>query len=165
MTAAAKEQKTTWTDLINESVHTSDDIDIGDINAVSRNFVVVKRGFVDIHYYYIPIHSVEGWDGNILWLTIPEEKVVTKYEIDDMPPEPSRYFLKDYPVYRTTYYPPLAMIHSKYVDATHSGASPGGFITAGTVPPYNLPTSYKCDLCGESNKTDDELSDHVRANH
>jgi hypothetical protein len=29
-----------WTDLINESVHTSDDQDIGDIEAVSRNFIV-----------------------------------------------------------------------------------------------------------------------------
>jgi hypothetical protein len=28
------------TDLINESVHTSDDQDIGDIEAVSRNFIV-----------------------------------------------------------------------------------------------------------------------------
>jgi hypothetical protein len=29
-----------WTDLINESVHTSDDQDIGDIEAVSCNFIV-----------------------------------------------------------------------------------------------------------------------------
>ena len=48
-------------DLINESVHTSDDIDIGDILAVSRDFVVVKRGFVNVHYYYVPISKVEGW--------------------------------------------------------------------------------------------------------
>jgi hypothetical protein len=33
-----------WTDLICESVHTSDDQDIGDIEAVGRNFIVVKRG-------------------------------------------------------------------------------------------------------------------------
>jgi hypothetical protein len=33
-----------WTDLIGESVHTSDDQDIGDIEAVGRNFIVVKRG-------------------------------------------------------------------------------------------------------------------------
>jgi hypothetical protein len=33
-----------WVDLINESVHTSDDIDIGgDIEAVSRDFIVVKQ--------------------------------------------------------------------------------------------------------------------------
>ena len=55
--------KTGWMSLINESVHTSDDIDIGDIDAVSRDFIVVKRGFVNIHYYYIPITKVEGWDG------------------------------------------------------------------------------------------------------
>jgi hypothetical protein len=35
-----------WISLINESVHTYDDIDIGDIYAVSRNFIVIKRGFV-----------------------------------------------------------------------------------------------------------------------
>ncbi|HZA06180.1 MAG TPA: hypothetical protein VE619_00630 [Nitrososphaeraceae archaeon] len=32
--------------MINESVHTSDDIDIGDIDAISRDFVAVRRGFV-----------------------------------------------------------------------------------------------------------------------
>ena len=47
--------KTDWIDLIDEPVHTTDDIDIGDIEAVSRDFIVVKRGFVDLHYYYIPI--------------------------------------------------------------------------------------------------------------
>jgi hypothetical protein len=59
-----------WIDLINESAHTSDDIDIGDIHAINRDFVVVKRGFVNvnIHYYYIPITKVEGWDGHVLWI-------------------------------------------------------------------------------------------------
>ena len=47
--------------LIDESVHTYDDIDIGDVYAISRNFIVVKRGFVNIHYYYIPVKKVEGW--------------------------------------------------------------------------------------------------------
>ncbi len=32
-----------WIDLINESVHTSDDLDIGDIEAANKNFVVVKE--------------------------------------------------------------------------------------------------------------------------
>jgi hypothetical protein len=38
-----------WMDLINESVHTVDDVDIGDIDAVNVDFIVVKRGFVNIH--------------------------------------------------------------------------------------------------------------------
>jgi precorrin isomerase len=45
-----QESSKKWIDLINESVHTSDDIDIGDIIAVSRDLVVVKRGFVNVHY-------------------------------------------------------------------------------------------------------------------
>ena len=39
-------------------------MDIGDIYAVSRNFVVVMRGIINIHYYYIPINKVEAWDDN-----------------------------------------------------------------------------------------------------
>ncbi|HEU4444038.1 MAG TPA: hypothetical protein VFR94_05130 [Nitrososphaeraceae archaeon] len=31
--------KKMWIELINESVHTYDDVDIGDIDAVSRDFV------------------------------------------------------------------------------------------------------------------------------
>jgi hypothetical protein len=50
-----QEKEKTCIGLIDESVHTFDDIDIGDIDAVSRDFVVVKRGFVNVHYYYIPI--------------------------------------------------------------------------------------------------------------
>jgi hypothetical protein len=56
-----------WIELINESVHTADDIDIGDIDAISRDFIVVKRGFVNIHYYYIPISKAEGWDGMVMY--------------------------------------------------------------------------------------------------
>ena len=63
---SSPEEKRDWISLINESVHTYDDIDIGDVYAVSRNFIVVKRGFVNVHYYYIPIKKVEGWDGNVL---------------------------------------------------------------------------------------------------
>ena len=64
-----------WIDLINESVHTSDDIDIGDILAINRDFVVVKRGFVNIHYYYIPISKVEGWDGHVLWIKVIDSEL------------------------------------------------------------------------------------------
>ena len=50
--AADETTKQTWTELINESVHTSYDVDIGDIEAVSRDFIVVKRGVERIKVYY-----------------------------------------------------------------------------------------------------------------
>lgn len=46
-------EKANWIDLINESVHTSDEVDIGHINAVSQDFIVVKRGLINVQYYYV----------------------------------------------------------------------------------------------------------------
>jgi hypothetical protein len=82
-------EPSSWTDLINESVHTSDDQDIGDIEAVSRNFIVVKKGLVNIHRYYIPLHRVEGWDGKVVWLKIPKGSVKTNFERDARPETPT----------------------------------------------------------------------------
>jgi hypothetical protein len=74
------DEPSSWTDLINKSVHTSDDQDIGDIEAVSRNFIVIKKGLVNVHRYYIPLHRVEGWDGKVVWLKIAEDAVKANYE-------------------------------------------------------------------------------------
>jgi hypothetical protein len=71
-----------WSDLLNESVHTDDDHDIGDIEAVNREFVVIKRGFVNVHRYFIPAEKIAGWNGNVLWLKITEEEVKRKYQND-----------------------------------------------------------------------------------
>lgn len=74
-----------WRDTLNESVHTSDDQDIGDVEAVNTDFLVVRRGYVNVHRYYIPVSKVLGWDGNVLWLFVPEEKVKANYERDIVP--------------------------------------------------------------------------------
>jgi hypothetical protein len=142
-----------WIDLINESVHTVDDVDIGDINAVNVDFIVVKRGFVNVHYYYIPIHRVEGWDGHVLWLKITETEAKTKYE-KDMVPNPSRYYVKDYPHYAATNYPELLIIQPKHKRPIF------------TAPPTpDMPTVYKCDLCDTIMQSGEELSKHVASQH
>lgn len=101
----SKEEATikNWTELINKSVHSADDIDIGDIEAVSRDLIVVKRGFINIHYYYIPVTKVEGWDDNVLWLKITESEVKGKYERNKVP-DLTLYYIKDYPYYTTVLY-------------------------------------------------------------
>ena len=81
-------------DLTQECVHTNDDKDIGDIEAMNKDSIVVKRGFRDIHYYYIPISKVEGWDGHVVWLNIPETDVISNYESEEQP-DPLRYYTKE----------------------------------------------------------------------
>jgi hypothetical protein len=166
--SADETTKKTWIALIDESVYTSDDVDIGDIDAVSRDFIVVKRGFVNIHYYYIPVSKVEGWDGNVLWLKITEEEVIRKYERDDIVPDPSRYYVKDDPRYTTVYYPELTMIPSKYTRSLYKSATTTVTAAMNTIQPPsdNVSPVYRCDLCNESKfKTEDELSNHVSIQH
>jgi hypothetical protein len=153
--------KPQWTSLINESVHTIEDVDIGDINAISRDFIVVKRGYVNVHYYYIPISKVEGWDGHVLWLKITEEEVKTNYERNIIP-DPTRYYVKDYPYYSADNYPEVVIIQPRYKRPVFT-----------TPPPtYNSETSpssnrlYVYDLCnGLSFNTADELTKHVSEQH
>lgn len=114
-TSTISKEKQDWISLLNESVHTSDDVDIGDVYGISRNFVIVKRGFINIHYYYIPLLHIDGWDGTVLWLKIPESDVKSNYEREKIP-DPNQYYIKDYPYYAGfgdfTY--PLPVILPKY---------------------------------------------------
>jgi hypothetical protein len=111
-------ERKTAMDLIQESVHTSDDVDIGDIEAISKEMIVVKRGIKDIHYYYIPVNKVEGWDKNIVWLTVTEKEVKNKYE-NNQEPFPSKYFIKGQEYddindrYAEDYFPEVSIIPSK----------------------------------------------------
>ena len=150
--------KTGWIDLIDEPVHTTDDIDIGDIEAISRDFIVVKRGFVNVHYYYIPITKVEGWDGSVLWLKIPENEIKGNYE-RNIVPDPSRYYVKEYPYNTATNYPDLLVIEPRYKKPVFTTRSPS------QISSKEQSASYKCDLCNIPFKTEDELSKHVRSKH
>jgi hypothetical protein len=152
-TTKREEKKKGWVDLVNESVHTSDDVDIGDIDAVNRDFVVVKRGLVNIHYYYIPIGKVEGWDGNVLWLKVPEEYVKRNYDRDAVP-DPSRYYLKNFPGY-TALYPEVEVILPKY--------SAPVYTTKHTTPKEFQ--TFVCELCRTAFDTEDDLSNHVSISH
>ena len=113
-----RSERKTAMDLIQESVHTSDDADIGDIEAISKEMIVVKRGIKDIHYYYIPVNKVEGWNKNIVWLTVTEKEVKNKYE-NNKEPFPSKYFIRGqeyddlYGRYTEDYFPEVLIIPSK----------------------------------------------------
>lgn len=105
-------------DLTQEPAHTSDDIDIGDIEAINKDMIVVKSGIRNVHYYYIPIDKVEGWDKNIVWLNITETEVKNKYERNEEP-DNSKYYLKGHNYsninakYTEAYFPVVTIILPK----------------------------------------------------
>lgn len=155
MSVSVNPEKSNYIGLINESVHTSDDEDIGDIYAMNKFFIVVKRGFVRIHYYYIPMDKVEGWDGFVLWLKVPENEI-TKYERDVFP-HPLRYYVKDFkyedippPI------PTLNLIPAKFkalAEVYHSDKDNKEI------------DIYKCDLCDQILTNETEFREHISSNH
>ena len=60
--------------FINKSVHTSDGVLIGNIHAIDKDSVVVKRDVVTTIYYHVPRQKLREWDGHALWLNIDDKE-------------------------------------------------------------------------------------------
>jgi hypothetical protein len=81
-------------DLTKESVYVRKrkGKEIGEIEAVNSNTIVVKKGKRGGKYYYIPVDKVEGWDGHVVFLTITEDEA--KQFESKVKPNESEYFTK-----------------------------------------------------------------------
>jgi hypothetical protein len=67
--------------------------EIGDVEAVSRDTIVIKKGKRGGKYYYIPVDKMEGWDGHAVYLTITDDEA-KQYEKKSKP-DKSQYFTKN----------------------------------------------------------------------
>ena len=154
-------ERSSWTDLISESVHTSDDQDIGDIEAVSRNFIVVRKGLVNVHRYYIPLHRVEGWDGKVVWLKIPEKMVKANYERETAP-DPYSYHFSSAPKVDASDNVRRFQINMPKIPPRAEEERP--FLVSQQSSEHDE-RIFVCNLCDAAFETDDELSKHVESTH
>ena len=157
MLVVATEEPASWTDLIGESVHTSDDEDIGDIEAVSRDFIVVKKGIVSVRRYYVPLGRVEGWDGRAVWLKVSEDEAKRNYE-RDAAPDPHSYHFSGAPTAEMSirnFQINMPKIPPKYREERP-------FVTSAAP---EEPRTFRCGLCDSVFRTGDELSSHVASSH
>lgn len=74
-----------WEEVIHKHVRTSDNIDIGDVDKVGNEFIVVRDGVANIHMYYIPKQYFNNYDGSSLWIDVASGLVSPKFERDDEP--------------------------------------------------------------------------------
>jgi hypothetical protein len=83
--------------LVGQSVQTADDQDLGNIEAVGNDSIVVRRPLlagVHIHYYYIPFINTEGWDGDIVWLKLSRDQADRGYTKHHAPDQ-TKYYVKE----------------------------------------------------------------------
>ena len=46
--------KIAWDEIIHKHVRAADNVDLGDVDRVGNEFIVVREGFAKVHLYYIP---------------------------------------------------------------------------------------------------------------
>jgi hypothetical protein len=78
-------QKIPWEDIIHKHVRTVDNVDIGDVDRVGNEFIVVREGVVKIHMYYIPKQYITKYDGSSIWIDVSSGLVGPKFEHEDEP--------------------------------------------------------------------------------
>jgi len=74
-----------WEDVIHKHVRTVDNEDIGDVDKVGNEFIVVRQGVANIHMYYIPKQYITNYDGSSLWIDVTSGLVSPKFEREDEP--------------------------------------------------------------------------------
>lgn len=77
--------KIPWEDVIHKHVRTLDNVDIGDVDRVGNEFIVVREGVANVHLYYIPKQYISNYDGSSLWIDVATGLVSPKFEREDEP--------------------------------------------------------------------------------
>jgi hypothetical protein len=90
-----------WDQLIHKHVRTTDNVEVGYVERIGNEFVVVREGVSDVHIYYVPKTYIRDYDGSQLWIDAPSGLVRSKFERDAEPaPEELRTLAREAPRYR-----------------------------------------------------------------
>src|ERR687892_1047672 len=76
-----------WDKIIHKGVRATDNVDVGNVERVGNEFVVVREGTADEHIYYVPKTYIRDFDGSQLWIDAPSGLIRPKFEMDKDPTE------------------------------------------------------------------------------
>jgi hypothetical protein len=82
---AGEELDIPWEEVIHKRVKTTDNVDIGDIDTVGNEFIVVREGVANVRLYYIPKTYINNYDGSSLYVAVPSGLVSAKFERETEP--------------------------------------------------------------------------------
>jgi hypothetical protein len=74
-----------WAEVIHKHVRAADDVDMGDVERVGNEFIVVRQGVAKVHHYYIPKVCISNYDGSSLYLNVPSDFVRSRFERESEP--------------------------------------------------------------------------------
>jgi uncharacterized protein (TIGR02271 family) len=68
-----------WSDVIKKEARGSNDEDLGEVQEVGQDYVLVQRGMINKDKFYIPKDMVESYDGDVLRFSISEEDAKSRF--------------------------------------------------------------------------------------
>jgi hypothetical protein len=74
-----------WAEVIHKHVRAADNVDMGDVERVGNEFIVVRQGVAKVHLYYIPKVCISNYDGSSLYLDVPSDFVRARLERETEP--------------------------------------------------------------------------------
>ncbi len=74
-----------WSDVIKKEARGSGNEDLGEVQEVGQDYVLVQRGMINKDKFYIPKDMVESYDGDVLRFSISEEDAKSRF-LGDSPP-------------------------------------------------------------------------------
>jgi uncharacterized protein (TIGR02271 family) len=77
-----------WDDVTKKEARGSNNEDLGEVQEVGQNYVLVQRGILNKEKFYIPRDLAESYDGTLLRFRISEEDAKNRF-LRDSPPPPS----------------------------------------------------------------------------
>ena len=78
-----------WNDVTKKEARGSNDEDLGEVQEVGPNYVLVQKGMINKEKFYIPKDMAESYDGNVLHFRISKEDAESRYMTDAPPAAPS----------------------------------------------------------------------------
>lgn len=69
-----------WDQLIHKHVRSADSVEIGYVERIGNEFIVIREGVSDVHIYFVPKMYIREYDGSQLWIDAPSSFVRSKFE-------------------------------------------------------------------------------------
>ncbi len=74
-----------WNDVIKKEARGIDDEDLGEVQEVSKGYVLVQKGIINKEKFFIPQDKAESYDGDVLRFSISKDEVTKRYQGDSYP--------------------------------------------------------------------------------
>ena len=81
-----------WNDVIKKEARGIDDLDLGEVQEVVEDKVIVQKGIIEHNLYHLPKSQIRSYDGQVIRFNISEGEL-KNYEVESSPPSVREQYL------------------------------------------------------------------------